>query len=433
MNTKIGILRKGAGATLAALVLASCASTGGEEPAAGVGQFEGRGPITYVAGKDTTGTVNKVLAEWNADHPDEKVTFIELPSDPDSQRQQMIQNAETKSDAYTVLALDNVWTSEFAANRWIDELPADQFALDAMLPPVVETAKYRDKLYAAPDSSDGGLLYYRTDLLKKAGIDKPPATFAELEADCEKILRLPEADGMSCFAGQYEKYEGLTVNAAEAIHSAGGVITDENGSPNVNTAEAKRGLDFLVEGFRSGLVPREAITFQEEEGRQAFQKGKLVFHRQWPYQYALAGKTDGSSKVADKFDVAPLPGMDGPGTSSLGGHSLALSSSAKNKATALDFMKFVTSEEKQRLNLTRNSLAPAYTKLYEDPELIKKFPYLPVLKDSILGAVPRPKVVRYGDATAAVQDAAYAALTGAKSTEQALAELQRQLEQITHG
>ncbi len=189
----------------------------------------------------------------------------------------------------------------------------------------------------------------------------------------------------------------------------------------------------LVEGFSSGMIPRDAITYQEEQGRQAFQKGELVFHRQWPYQYALAGKTDGSSKVAEKFDVAPLPGIDGPGTSSLGGHNLALSSFGKNKATALDFMKFYSSEENQRLNLTRNSLAPAYAELYDDPELIEEFPYLPVLKESILNAVPRPKVVRYGDATAAIQDAAYSALTGAQSSAQALADLQRALEKITHG
>ena len=50
-------------------------------------------------------------------HPDEKVTFVELPEDADQQRAQMIQNAQTKSDAYNVLNLDVVWTSEFAANR----------------------------------------------------------------------------------------------------------------------------------------------------------------------------------------------------------------------------------------------------------------------------------------------------------------------------
>ena len=106
-------------------------------------------------------------------HPDEKARLIELPQDADSQREKMLQNAQTKSDAYDVLSTDVVWTSEFAANRVIIPLPESEFPLDKMLKPVVDTTKYQGKLYAAPSTSDGGMLYYRTDLLKAAGIAKP--------------------------------------------------------------------------------------------------------------------------------------------------------------------------------------------------------------------------------------------------------------------
>ena len=51
--------------------------------------------------------------------------------------------------------------------------------------------------------------------------------------------------------------------------------------------------------------------------------------------YNLANKTDGSSKVEGKFDVAPLPGITGPGVSSLGGHNFAIAKNAKNKGTAV--------------------------------------------------------------------------------------------------
>ncbi|MFJ9821927.1 ABC transporter substrate-binding protein [Streptomyces sp. NPDC101151] len=416
-------------ATLAAagLLVTACGSTGGSgsEGPAGSTSFEGRGPITYVAGKDTSGVVPKVIDRWNKLHPKEKVTFIQLPTDADSQRQQMIQNAETKSDAYTVLSLDVVWTSEFAAHQWIDRLPENRFPLQKMLKPVVETAKYRGNLYAAPASSDGGVLYYRTDLLKKAGVTKPPATWSEMTADCAKVKKLPEAKGMSCYAGQFQKYEGLTVNFAEAVNSAGGVVTDANGKPDVDTPEAKRGLDFLAGSFKDGTIPKEAVTYQEEDGRQAFQAGKLMFLRNWPYAYSLAEK----SKVAGKFSVAPLPGLNGPGASSLGGHNLALSSFAKNKATALDFMKFFSSEDSAGTFLEDASLAPPYADLYDDASLVKQYPYLPVLKRSILRAAPRPRVVHYGDVTSAIQQEIYAALTGSKSSAQALKDLQNDLQQ----
>ncbi len=417
-------------ATTSALLLGACegSTSETEEGGAQVEKFSGRGPITYVAGKDTTGTIQEQIDVWNKQNPDEKVTFRELPEDADAQRQLMIQNAETQSDEFTVMSLDVVWTSEFAANQWIDPLPQDQLPMDSYLQPAVDSGTYRDQLYAAPNNGDGGLLYYRTDLLKKAGIDGPPTTWEEMQADCDKILKLPEAKGMSCYAGQFDKYEGLTVNFSEAVNSAGGEVIDDQGNPAVDSPEAKEGLDTLVQGFESGMIPKAALTYQEETGRLAFQNGKLVFHRQWPYQYALANATDGSSKVAGKFDVAPLPGIAQPGgVSSLGGHNLAISSYGKNKATAMDFIKYFSSEENQREQLNLNSLAPTIKSIYDDPTLVKKFPYLPALQDSIETAEPRPKFVEYGDATAAIQEAAYSAISGEMSTDEAMSQLQQQL------
>ena len=326
-----------------------------------------------------------------------------------------------------------MWTAEFAANRYIVELPQDQFPMGDFLPPVIASAKYKGKLYGVPNSSDGGLLYYRKDLLDAAGITKAPTTWQEMNDACTKIKATPANASINCYAGQFQKYEGLTVNFAEAVNSAGGVITDESGKPNVNTPQAKAGLDFLVNAFKNGEIPKEALTYKEEESRRAFQEGKLVFLRNWPYAYSLMNKTDGSSQVANKFQVAPLPGMSGPGVSSLGGHAMGISTFAKNKKTALDFIKYYTSKENSTKNLQLASQAPVYTSIYDDPSLQQKFPYLPVLKQSILKASARPKVVRYGDATLAIQDAAYGALQGQMTSDQALQQLQSKLEQLNAG
>jgi multiple sugar transport system substrate-binding protein len=410
-----------------AVLLASCSSggdKGGEQPS---GALEGRGEITFATGKDTSGNMQKLVDEWNSSHANEQVRIIELPESADAQRQQMVQNAQVKSDAYTILNLDVVWTAEFAANRWVVELPSGQFELDKFLQPAIKTAQYRDKLYAVPVYSDGGLLYYRKDLLDAAG-QKPPKTWAELITACQAVKATQPAIG--CYAGQFEKYEGLTVNFDEAVHSAGGDVVDSSGKPVVDSPEAKAGLDALVTGFQQGVIPQKAITYKEEEGRRAFQAGELLFHRQWPYQWNLAGKTDGSSQVAGKFDVAPLPGLKGGGSSTLGGHNFAISAFGKNKATALDFIKFFTSESSQRSNLLATSQAPTLASLYDDAELIKQFPYLPTLKESILSAKPRPQAVRYGDVTQAIQEAAYAALTGAKTSDAALKDLQAKLQDL---
>ncbi|MGH3387486.1 MAG: ABC transporter substrate-binding protein [Actinomadura sp.] len=423
---------RGGVAVLALATLAACGGGGDGEgkaqQSAGT-QLTGRGPITFATGKDTSGNLQKQVDIWNKDHPNEQARVVELPEDADSQRQQMIQNAQTKSDAFSILNLDVVWTAEFAANRWLAELPKDQFPLTGFLQPTISTGQYRDKLYAVPSASDGGLLYFRKDLLGKAGV-QAPKTWDELWAACDKVEALPEGKDIACYAGQLEKYEGLTVNVSEAINGAGGAVVDESGKANVNTPEAKKGLDVLAQAVKDGRIPQQALTFKEEEGRRFFQDGKLLFHRQWPYQWALAGKKDGSSKVAGKFDVAPLPGVSGPGASTLGGHNLAISAFAKNKASATDFIKYLTGEQAQRANLLATSQAPTIAALYEDPELVKQFPYLPTLKASIEGAKARPIVVKYGDVTTAIQEETYNAITGKITSDQALTNLQTRLGQL---
>ena len=124
--------------------------------------------------------------------------------------------------------------------------------------------------------------------------------------------------------------------------------------------EATKGLQTLTDWFKDGHIPKAAITWQEEQGRQAFQKGELIFHRNWGYVYNLATKTDGSSEIAGKFDVAPLPGITGPGVSSLGGHNYAIAKNAENKGTAVDFLKFMSSKEsRSRTPLATSNVAGA--------------------------------------------------------------------------
>ena len=394
--------------------VAGCGGGGGNN-AANQGT-SGRGPITYVQGKDNNNVVRPTIDKWNADHPNEKVTFKEQSDSADAQHDDLVQHFQAKDANYDVVDVDVVWTAEFAAKGWLQPLEG-QFALDTskLLPATVKTGTYNGKLYAAPQSSDGGLLYYRKDL-----VPTPPKTWDEMMSDCS----IAKQNNMDCYAGQFAKYEGLTVNAAEAINTAGGVIVKSDGkTPDVNTPEANKGLTNLVTAYKNGNIPQQAITYQEEQGRQSFEAGKLLFLRNWPYVYSLA-TTDGSSVVKDKFGIAPLPGLNGPGASSLGGHNAAISAYSAHKATALDFVKYLESEDRQTFNATQGSLAPVIASLYDDATLVQKLPYLPVLKTSILNAVPRPVTPFYPAVTKAVEDNAYAAIKGDKTVDQALKDMQ---------
>ncbi|MFC7644663.1 extracellular solute-binding protein [Streptosporangium lutulentum] len=169
---------------LAVLVPVGCTGVGAQETE----RFGGTGPFTLVTGRDTTAYLQPLLDRWNQTHPGERVTLLELPEAADEQRAQMVANLQAKSDRYDVLGLDVVWTAEFADAGWILPLERGMFQLDRFLPPVVDTAVYRGKLWAVPYTSNAGLLYYRKDLLAKQGF-KPPKTWEELREQAARCTR----------------------------------------------------------------------------------------------------------------------------------------------------------------------------------------------------------------------------------------------------
>ncbi|MBT2388602.1 ABC transporter substrate-binding protein [Streptomyces sp. ISL-1] len=387
---------------------------------------KGRGPMTLVTAGDLTEYLGPLLDNWNRSHAKEQVTLVELPDSADETRAQMISELRSGSDRFDVLNIDVAWTSEFAAAGWISPLQRDRFPLDSFLAPVVDTATFDGRLYAVPYVTNAGLLYYRKDILERAG-ERPPRTWAQL---ARQARELAPKYGMDGYAGQFLPYEGLTVNATEAVHSAGGsILRDDGARVTVDSAPARAGLEFLAGGVRDGWISPQARGYKEEESRQAFQNGRLLFLRNWPYVYSMANSP--GSKVAGAFGAVPLPGPSGPGTSVLGGSNLAVSSHSRHPESAADLIAYLTSERVQRQVLTEGSLPPVRAALYEDPALIRAYPYLPTLRQSVLAAEPRPKSPRYDQVSLAVQAVVQDVMALRQTPQQAVERLSRELGAIS--
>ena len=114
-------------ATTAVLALAGCSSSSSDSAAGGSseGGADAHGPITFAMGKNDTDKVTPIIEKWNEQHPDEKVTLKELAGEADAQRETLVQSLQAGSDDYDVMALDVVWTAEFAANQWLQPLNGD--------------------------------------------------------------------------------------------------------------------------------------------------------------------------------------------------------------------------------------------------------------------------------------------------------------------
>jgi multiple sugar transport system substrate-binding protein len=406
------------------LLTAGCASG---SASGGAPATNGIGPITFAIGQDNPGWLQGVIAGWNKRYPDQKVTLLLLPEASNDQLAQLVANLQAKSDEYDVIDMDVIWTAEFASNGWIIPLPESQFPLDKFLKPAVATAMYQGRLYAVPDYSNADLLYYRKDILAKAGV-QPPKTWAQLQQLAETVA--PKY-GLYGYAGTFAPYEGLTVNFAAAVQSAGGSILSPEGTKvTVDSPQALRGLEFLVNGFKQGWIPKVALTYEEESSQAAFEAGKFLFLDNWPDVYAALSTPGPQNKVYGKVGVAPLPGPDGPGSSSLGGANLAISAFSQHQQTALNFIKYMTYETSEVQMLKQGSFPPVLTQLYTNKDLWRSYPYLPVLEQAINSAQPRPAITNYDQASVAISSAVYEALTRQKQPQQALAEMAGQLAQI---
>ena len=254
---------QGSVGALALSALAACSSEdskGSEsnKPAAEEGDFTGEGPISWVQGKDFSGgMVQKRLDEWNAKYPKEKVSLIELSSEADQQRQSLINAAQTNSAAYDVIGLDLVWVAEFAANRWIVEIPSDTKPV-GVIDSVWETGSYRGKQYAVPYTTDAPIMYYRKDFLEQAKVEIPK-TWEDVKKATEAVRKLPGMQNIGGFGGQWAKYEGLTCNIAEFINTCGGAIVDDSGKVTVDSPESIKGIQTAIDAFKSKLIPTAAL------------------------------------------------------------------------------------------------------------------------------------------------------------------------------
>lgn len=417
--------RCGLAAAGSALLIAGCTVSAGSSSAGGRPADSGIGSISFATGQVDTGYLQPLVGQWNARHPGQRVTPIYLPDDANDQYAQLVANLQAHSSVYDVMSLDVIWTAEFASDGWITPLNDNVIPPGQFLRPAVETAMYQGHLYAVPFTSNAELLYYRSDVLAAAHLS-PPQTWAQLADDAMVVGARYHLGG---YGGQFQSYEGLTVNFAEAVQSAGGSLIS-GGAPAVDTPQASQALAFLVNGFREGWIPPAALDWNEEASRRAFEAGKLLFLVNWPYVYRDASVPRPGNVVAGKSGVTTLPGLHGPGSATLGGANLAISAFSRHPVTALAFIRFLTSAASERYILVNSALPPVWTSLYNQPALVAMFPFLPVLKQAILTARPRPALVDYNQFSLAISSVVHQALAQRISVQAALTQLSAELRQI---
>jgi multiple sugar transport system substrate-binding protein len=392
-----------------------------------------REEVTFAVGGAPNELVywEKVIGEFEKQSKIQ-VEMLRKPSNTDHQRQSLIISLKAKMSDPDVFLMDVAWVGLFAAARWLEPLGED-FDRSPFFQAVIQSVDtLKDKLIALPVYMDGGVLYYRKDLLKRAGLDGPPKTWSELLFSAKKVQEQvrPANPNFYGFVWTGAQYEGLITVFMEFAGTEGGFIRDGTGV-RLTSPENLAAVSFMRNLIWKDKIspPNTYTTMREEEVRTYFQEGNAVYERNWPYAWSLHQAKN--SKVQGKTGVAPVPGpRENTRTSTLGGFHIGVSAFSDAKDAAKEFVKFVTSFASQKEMVLSLGWNPGRQDLYREGELLRKAPHFRELTVVFQKARPRPLVPYYSQISAVAQKHVNAVLANKVSAQKALRDADREIKAL---
>ena len=287
-----------------------------------------------------------------------------------------------------VVAVDLVYLPSFVdAGQMLDitqQIKALPFA-KTLVQSHLRLATQNGKTYAVPFTTEGSVLVYNKGLFKKAGLNpnKPPTTFAEIEADAKKITALGNGTKGFYFAGACPGCNAFTF--LPYIWASGGDVLSANGkTATLDTKPVRDALAFYRRLWQGGQVPAGAKTDNGSNFFAGFATGKIGMSGLGAFAIAAL---KASSPNLD-FGIAPLPGMNGGHASFAGGDSIGIPVGSKNTKAAFDFITWCLSEQVQVQNFAKSGALTVRSDL-EQNEYSRKDPrYLIASKAMQSGRTP---------------------------------------------
>jgi len=399
--------------------------------AAAIRKKYGGQKITFVGDSVGNGHVrDTALAKRFTHDTGIKVSVVPHPAASDQSYAQLARAFSSKSSSIDVAMIDVVWPGAFAPYL-VNLKPKLGKQSKLHIASIVANDTIKGKLVAMPWFGDYGILYYRTDLLKKYGYSAPPKTWADLFRMAKKIQDGEQKTNPN-FAGfvfQGNAYEGLTCDSLEWIASAGGGHFIDGGKVTIDNTKARQILDAMRAQIGK-VTPNGVTTYQEDQTEHAFDNGDAAFARNWPYQYGIGAGA--GSKVKGKFNVTVLPhGTSGGSVGTVGGWQLAISRFSKHKGAAIEFVRYMTSPAVEKFDAITNSNVPTIVSVAKNKAVVKANPYLKPAIASV-PRVTRPAKffgTHYNEASKVIYQGVNQILTGSPAS-QVLPQIKSKLQQI---
>ena len=282
-----------------------------------------------------------------------------------------------------------------------------EIPLDDYVPGFINRGRLNDrgvmdakgKLYAYPFDGDIWVLYLRQDLFAKEGIIAPDTweDYIEVADHFTRDWTETPGDGQKFFGTglMYDKvyaYIGTHFTTLLAAYKGSldpmKIFFDEDLKPVFNDAAGVKALSMMKE-FKK-YAPPGVMSWQYAQSKDAFYQGKTAMLVSWQ-SVGMGADNPSESGIVGKWRVAPIPKGVIRASADGNGRSWAITKDAADPDLAWEWIKFWADYDRMiRVTRTGAGMDPARRAPYFDQELLKDYPWLGTVWESIKVDVPFP-------------------------------------------
>ena len=362
--------------------------------------------------------LSQLIPAFEKQHPDIHVEVQQIPWTAAHEKLLTAYVGEATPD---IAMLGNTWVPEFVA---LDALePLDSLAAhsrvvnrDDFFGGIWETNVVNGKTFGIPWYVDTRLIYYRTDLLTKAGYATFPTTWADWVAAMKKIKQQMSRNQFPLLMPTNEWPQPVIF----ALNVGSPILRDDGRYGAFEQPEFRRGFDFYMSLYRQGLAS-PVSTAQVSNLFQEFQRGNIAMFISGPWLIGeMKNRLD--SVTQRNWMTAPIPGPNGLGVSLAGGSSLSLFVGSKHKKEAWLLIEYMSQPSIQTEFYHLTGDLPPRKSAWADTALANN-KYARAFRDQLERVVPTPKVPEWEEIATTIFEHGEQAIRGAKTVDQTLASL----------
>lgn len=346
------------------------------------------GPITLTywpaANPTETRLATRLVASWNAEHPDIQVRVQPLPAGRSSEEvllAAIVAHATPDVSSNVSSALLARLVRAHGVVRLDNRASTAARLRERTRPTMLASLRLPDSgIYAFPWKTNPEMLMYNVDLLAAAGV-RPPRTQSELLEAFRRLTRDTDGDGRT---DHWALWATLKTTWFERFYdfyplylaSSGGVTVVQGGTVVFDNRAAVSALDVLRRGFAEGTLPRSNFAL----GRDPFADGTVAMKIIGPW---FVKELDELKVPGLRYDVVPVPPADGTSPDDAFAfadlRSIAVFSTTRHPDAAARFVAYLTSPAADRLLIEEASQLPYRRALASDPRFVTALARWPTL------------------------------------------------------